>query len=403
MSMYEDMAHGQRYFTHIADELPKMLRRALPLSDKREDNFIAGLSMGGMGALKIAMRRPENYSAVCCLSAGHTNYRFHEPGEGTPRFNRYLVAYGEAGPLPSEEETLERARELAESGGPCPRVWHTCGTEDSLKTNAALTRDFFENLPGDPFQYEYHEYTGRHNWDFWEARVPEMLDFVLRAGRKSVHERPAFDARRHLRPGRHAAGQHVRLARGGRSFLRRARPDTDAGLRQSHRRHELPRDGSVHEKALRPCRAVGRDRANLDAHGRARIPRKRALKARRGSLSQSAQGARRAFGGGHGHAAGLFKPCLEHRGIAGLFDALLSVEDVGGRGKFSGRVFTLAAEKLGVEPADCVVFEDVYEGVAGARKAGMRAVLVYDEASAHRHGETEALAERVIHDFTELL
>ena len=35
MSMYEDMAHGQRYFTHIADELPKMLRRLLPLSDRR--------------------------------------------------------------------------------------------------------------------------------------------------------------------------------------------------------------------------------------------------------------------------------------------------------------------------------------------------------------------------------
>lgn len=183
MSMYEDMAHGQRYFTHIADELPKMLRRLLPLSDRREDNFIAGLSMGGMGALKIAMRRPENYAAVCCLSAGHTNYRFHEPKEGTPRFNRYFIAYGEAGPLPSEEETLARARALAEAGGPCPRVWHACGAEDSLKGNAALTRDFFENLPGDPFQYEYHECPGRHNWDFWEARVPEMLDFVLR-GRK---------------------------------------------------------------------------------------------------------------------------------------------------------------------------------------------------------------------------
>ena len=113
MSMYEDMAHGQRYFTHIVDELPKMLRRLLPLSDRREDNFIAGLSMGGMGALKIAMRLPERYSAVCCPSAGHTNYRFHEPGEGTPRFNRYFIAYGEAGPWPGEEETLERARALA--------------------------------------------------------------------------------------------------------------------------------------------------------------------------------------------------------------------------------------------------------------------------------------------------
>ena len=179
MSMYEDMAHGQRYFTHIADELPALLRRLLPLSAKREDNFIAGLSMGGMGALKIAMRRPEQYEAVCCLSAGHTNYRFHEPKAGTPRANRYFIAYGEGGPLPGEEETLERARALAKDG-PCPRVWHACGAQDALKSNAHLTREFFESLPGNPFQYEYHEAPGRHNGDFWAERVPEMLDFLLR-------------------------------------------------------------------------------------------------------------------------------------------------------------------------------------------------------------------------------
>ena len=205
MSMYEDMAHGQRYFTHIADELPKMLRRLLPLSDRREDNFIAGLSMGGMGALKIAMRRPERYSAVCCLSAGHTNYRFHEPGEGTPRFNRYFIAYGEAGPLPSEEETLERARALAESGGPCPRVWHTCGAEDSLKTNAALTRDFFENLPGDPFQYEYHEYPAATTGISGRRACRRCSISCCAAERRDAHERPFGNARRHLRSGRHAA------------------------------------------------------------------------------------------------------------------------------------------------------------------------------------------------------
>ena len=100
---------------------------------------------------------------------------------------------------------------------------------------------------------------------------------------------------------------------------------------------------------------------------------------------------------------GRFGPCLERRGIADLFEAALSVEDAGGRGKLSGKIFRMAAERLGVQPGECVVFEDVYEGVAGARRAGMRAVLVYDEASAHRHGEAAGLAERVIRDFTELL
>lgn len=184
LSMYEDMAHGGRYFTHLADELPEMLRRMLPLSPAREDNFIAGLSMGGMGALKVAMRRPERYGAILCLSAGHTNYRFHEPPAGSPRHDRYFAAYGAAGPLPVEEETLSRARALAASGAPCPRVWHVCGDKDPLLRNALLTREFFESLPGNPFRYEFHEYPGRHNWEFWEARAAEMVEFAL-AGREA--------------------------------------------------------------------------------------------------------------------------------------------------------------------------------------------------------------------------
>lgn len=99
----------------------------------------------------------------------------------------------------------------------------------------------------------------------------------------------------------------------------------------------------------------------------------------------------------------LFRPCLEANGVDGLFEALLSTEDAGGRGKRTGKVYRLAAERLGVEPRECVVFEDVFEGVEGACRAGMRAILVCDEATAHRRGEAEALAERVIRSFEELL
>lgn len=58
-SFYCDMAHGPAYFTYIADELPQICQRLFRLSDKREDTFIAGNSMGGYGALKAALSRPE--------------------------------------------------------------------------------------------------------------------------------------------------------------------------------------------------------------------------------------------------------------------------------------------------------------------------------------------------------
>ena len=68
----------------------------------------------------------------------------------------------------------------------------------------------------------------------------------------------------------------------------------------------------------------------------------------------------------------LYMLALEHHGITDMFDALCSTNDVGGRGKISGEVYLLAAERLGVKPQECAVFEDVWEGIAGAKKVGMR-------------------------------
>jgi len=67
-SLYCDNVNGQNYFSYIASELPAYLNLVFGLSRKREDNFIAGLSMGGLGATKIALTFPENYSAVGSFS-----------------------------------------------------------------------------------------------------------------------------------------------------------------------------------------------------------------------------------------------------------------------------------------------------------------------------------------------
>ncbi len=99
----------------------------------------------------------------------------------------------------------------------------------------------------------------------------------------------------------------------------------------------------------------------------------------------------------------LYLPCLEHLGILNLFDALCSTEDTDGRGKAGGEVFLLAAHRLGIAPENCVVYEDVLEGIRGARRAGMRAYCVLDEASRHAHGEIASLASGMIASYWDLL
>lgn len=175
LSMYEDMAHGGKYFTYLADEFPRRVAGFFPLSGAREEHFLAGLSMGGMGALKIGMRRPEQYALIGCFSAGHSNYLFRKPAPGTPRERRYFLAYGDADVEEKEAETMRIARNLAREGAIVPRVFHACGAQDPIRKNAHVTRDLFAQIPGNPFQYEYLEPEGRHNWDFWDAILPEFL------------------------------------------------------------------------------------------------------------------------------------------------------------------------------------------------------------------------------------
>ena len=99
----------------------------------------------------------------------------------------------------------------------------------------------------------------------------------------------------------------------------------------------------------------------------------------------------------------LYAPCLKHLGIYDMFAALVSTDDTDGRGKASGEVFLLAARRVGEAPENCAVFEDVLEGVRGAKRAGMRAYFVRDDASKHHHGEMAKIADGAVDNFYDLL
>src|SRR5215207_9246851 len=68
LSFYNDMAHGGKYWQFISEEVPALVRDLFPLSSARRDNFVAGLSMGGYGAFKMALTHPERFAAAASLS-----------------------------------------------------------------------------------------------------------------------------------------------------------------------------------------------------------------------------------------------------------------------------------------------------------------------------------------------
>ena len=97
----------------------------------------------------------------------------------------------------------------------------------------------------------------------------------------------------------------------------------------------------------------------------------------------------------------LYEPALRNHGIIELFDCICSTDEVT-KSKTSPDVFLLAARKLGVDPEECIVFEDIPDAIKSAKLAGMTVYGVYDEASKEHWQFIQQIADGVIYDFSEL-
>ena len=171
-SFYTDQAHGLPYWTFISEELPALLAAWLPVSDAREDTFAAGLSMGGYGAFKLALRRPERFCAAASLSGAlDVAARMDE----MPEIECWVNSYGESNPRGSDDDLLHLASRLAESGAPKPKLWQWCGTEDRLLGDSRRFRDHAQGLG---FDLTHSEGPGDHSWAHWDAQLQHVLDWL---------------------------------------------------------------------------------------------------------------------------------------------------------------------------------------------------------------------------------
>lgn len=181
LSSYASMVHGGDFYRYVSEELPEILSQLFPLSRKREENYIAGNSMGGYGAMKIGINKPEQYSVIGCFSAaaqdGSLRKNKGKVMEDEAWDMRQFLLYGGKNMAGTLEDTWHMAEKNA--GRPhLPRIYHTCGTDDFLIEDARRTRDFFESMEGNPYGYTYREHEGVHDWEYWDRYVQEFLSFI---------------------------------------------------------------------------------------------------------------------------------------------------------------------------------------------------------------------------------
>lgn len=177
-SFYTDMKHGKRFFTYLADELVDYTRRVFKLSHKREKTFICGLSMGGYGAVRTALKRPEQYAAASlsgCLDIVSRVQTCEWTDEAAAIWgdNYKNILAG------SEADLFWLIKSFPDSA-PRPRIYSACGLQDKLYGNNLSFRNFMNTVGKEKrFDFKYEEGDGVHNSEFWNRWVVPAIDFML--------------------------------------------------------------------------------------------------------------------------------------------------------------------------------------------------------------------------------
>lgn len=177
-SWYSDTAYDAKYFTFVAKELPEVCRSYFNgISAKKENNFVAGLSMGGYGAMKLALTYPDNYEGCASLSGSLDITRKGRPynlNEWKGNFGFELQSADEL--ENTDNDIFALTEKLVKNNANPPKIFLWCGTEDSL---IKVNRDYTQFLNELNIPHAYSESEGDHSWKWWDLHIQDVLEFFF--------------------------------------------------------------------------------------------------------------------------------------------------------------------------------------------------------------------------------
>lgn len=194
LSLYCDMRCGQRYESYIAVELAEILKSLFKIETSREKYYIAGLSMGGYGAMKIALKYPERFGRCASFSGalmlGDEQYLDQMKkwkDKGTPEsydefyeLDKTLYyackgAFGENFQYDSKNDLKKLILDAEnKKNTKYPKILMTCGNEDFL---IDVNKQYSSLLTNAGIAHDFHRWSGIHNWDFWEESIRDYMNF----------------------------------------------------------------------------------------------------------------------------------------------------------------------------------------------------------------------------------
>ncbi len=175
---YTDNAAGPAYGRYISEEIVGFVERNFPAKRESASRHIGGLSMGGYGAVRLALQHPEIFSSASSHSGAFMRGPITVSNESPDRFSNFpeemLQIFGPH-PHGSAHDVLALAQR-AKTANAVPRLYFDCGTDDILlEANRALHRELTKmTIP-----HVYREFPGGHEWDYWDRHIQDALKFHL--------------------------------------------------------------------------------------------------------------------------------------------------------------------------------------------------------------------------------
>ena len=158
------------YGKWIGEELVQITRRMFPLSDKREDTFIGGLSMGGFGAIRNGLKYADTFSRIVALSSALHVF------EGDPELFGAFLCKDPEKEWKQVTESDANPRWLVENlKGEKPGIYLACGRQDEL---FEYTEQFHGVLNKAGFDHHYVADEGKHDWDYWDHHIRLALQWL---------------------------------------------------------------------------------------------------------------------------------------------------------------------------------------------------------------------------------
>jgi putative tributyrin esterase len=168
---YCDAVDGPAYERHLLDDVIGFVDRTFHTMPERQGRVIGGLSMGGYGAIKLALKYPQLFCSAVSHSAALDVQRRLERPEVAAEMRRIF------GPAPGGGPNDPYALAATIDRTLLPALRLDCGLEDGLLEE---NRAFHRHLEQLGIPHEYAECPGAHTWEYWDCHIQEALAFHQR-------------------------------------------------------------------------------------------------------------------------------------------------------------------------------------------------------------------------------